>query len=135
MAPRALRAGHAQRLDFGMRAAEFLVPTFADHRAVANNHAADHRIGLDVALAAGGQLKRPGHEQARRARSRRFGGRTFGGMAMRQLDMESPWSTIFVDQPGRGKRRLVISPAYSHFARIAIPDRLREAQPRECGAS
>ena len=51
-------AGHRQRVHFRMWATEMLVPTFADDLAVLNNHAADHRVWLDRALAARSELAR-----------------------------------------------------------------------------
>ena len=48
-------AGHRKRVHFRMRAAELFVPAFADDLAVLNDHAADHRVRLDRALAARGE--------------------------------------------------------------------------------
>jgi hypothetical protein len=47
--------------DFGVRATEFLVPSFADHCAIANNDASNHRIRFDRAFAADGQFEGSGH--------------------------------------------------------------------------
>ena len=63
MAPGRAVAGDAQGLDLGMRAAESLMPAFADDFAVANDDAADHRVRLDVSLATRRQFERAGHEQ------------------------------------------------------------------------
>ncbi len=56
-----LSAGKVQRFDFGMVAAESLVPSFADDAIGADEHAADHRIRLDKALTAHRQFERPAH--------------------------------------------------------------------------
>ncbi len=45
-----------QRDNLGVWAAKLLVPTLADDLAVADDHAADHRVGLDGTLAAGCEL-------------------------------------------------------------------------------
>ena len=57
---RALRplARRRQRMDLGVRPAELLVPTLADHLAILHDDAADHRVRLDKALAAAGQRRR-----------------------------------------------------------------------------
>ena len=54
-------AGLGERVHFGVRSAELLVTSFADDLAVAHDHAADHRVRLDGALAAHGQRQRLGH--------------------------------------------------------------------------
>ncbi len=55
-------AGDFQGFDFRVRAAKFVMPTFADHGAIADDDAADHRVRLDVPLAARGEFQGPGHE-------------------------------------------------------------------------
>ncbi len=45
-----------------MRAAELLVPTFANDVAVAHDHAADHGVGLDLASAVHGEADGAAHE-------------------------------------------------------------------------
>ena len=44
-----------------MRRAKTLVPTFGNSRFAVGDHAADHRIRLDEALATTGKLDRPSH--------------------------------------------------------------------------
>ena len=69
VAPRRQRAGDAQGFDFGMRAAELPVPSFADDFAIANDRAADQRIRLDVAQTARGQFQRRAMCQTSNSRS------------------------------------------------------------------
>ena len=54
-------AGRRERVHFGMRAAESFVPAFADDFAVANDHAADHRVRLNGSQAARGERERMSH--------------------------------------------------------------------------
>ena len=56
------RAGLAQRFDFGMRAAELLVPTFAQNLGFLRNHATDQRVGFDPALSLGGKFQGASHQ-------------------------------------------------------------------------
>ena len=50
-----------QRVALRVQAAAVLVPALADHAAVPDDHAADHRVGADAARAARGQRQRPAH--------------------------------------------------------------------------
>ena len=45
-----------KRRRLGMELARALVPAFADHLAIAHQHAADHRVGRGPALGPAGQL-------------------------------------------------------------------------------